>query len=543
MKSGKKGKRLGDKSGRNPIRKVFCSLAHMLLYAGCGILCTGCGAEETPVSAASETWLWEVPGTLAGIQETVGIQENVGMQETVITWDMADGIVINAETKETDAEDDAESETPFLEQLFTYEEEGYWDDRYLVITGIAGEYEDGFWQYMEKIRDNYGSKWYLVIPSDANGIPVREIADGAFADRQMYGVLFPDTVERIGEDAFRNGGLQEVQFSENLEWIGARAFENCNLSRAAFPDVELAIEERAFAGNRELWTVLIPNVETKIGENVFENCASKFLLCYGTGQEEKRNTVLEYAEENGFETMAIIASKEPVIRYHDEPLVLRPTVRNFFYGDDGEEDQWCTWEEDTDAPNFGYSDWQWSGCSSWCGCLDFVQEAEASSELASADGRYAAGNMLWQNREAAWAEGVDGPGIGESITYLQSCTYGVDNKWERITPENREPIQNGLYDYTEICIVNGYARNQKTWEENGRIKRLAMYVEGQLYAYLELEDTMFPQYFFLPEGDIVVPNRGMLEVRFEIEEVYPGSRYEDTCLTGLVMEFSGRYSH
>ena len=43
--------------------------------------------------------------------------------------------------------------------------------------------------------------------------------------------------------------------------------------------------------------------------------------------------------------------------------------------------------------------------------------------------------------------------------------------------------------------------------------------------------------------DIIVPNGGMLEVRFEIEEVYPGSLYEDTCLTGLVMEFEGRSSH
>ena len=38
-------------------------------------------------------------------------------------------------------------------------------------------------------------------------------------------------------------------------------------------------------------------------------------------------------------------------------------------------------------------------------------------------------------------------------------------------------------------------------------------------------------------------NKGMLEVCFEIEEVYPGTLYEDTCLTGLVMEFSGRYAH
>lgn len=40
-----------------------------------------------------------------------------------------------------------------------------------------------------------------------------------------------------------------------------------------------------------------------------------------------------------------------------------------------------------------------------------------------------------------------------------------------------------------------------------------------------------------------MPNGEMLEVRFEIAEVYPGKLYEDTCLTGLIMEFTGRYSH
>ena len=70
-----------------------------------------------------------------------------------------------------------------------------------------------------------------------------------------------------------------------------------------------------------------------------------------------------------------------------------------------------------------------------------------------------------------------------------------------------------------------------------------MYVEDKLYAYLDLEDTILPQYFSLPEGDIKVLSGGMIEVRFEIAEVYPGSVYEDTCLTGLVMEFSGRHAH
>lgn len=525
-----------------------------LLCAVCAVLCAGCGAVETESTPAAvpamPTWDLEEPDGGVSRQKTENRDgaADVALETGDSTADMDS---LNPDEESGGAEAGAEPETPLLEQLFTYEVDAryWWDETYLVITGIAGEYRNKFWVYMEEIReearDGYKSELVMLIPSDIDGMPVRKIADGAFADEQMYGVIFPDTVKSIGEGAFQNSGLREVVFPENLEYIGAYAFENCNLSRVAFPDKPLLIEKRAFAENQELWTVLIPDVETEMGKEVFEGCSRQFLLCYGTGQEEKINAVLPYAEANGLESMAVLASKEPVVNYHDAPLVLKPEVRNFFYGDDGdwEKDQWCTWEEDVNAPNFGYSDWQWSGCSTWCGCLDFEQEARASSELASADGRYAAENLLWQNREAAWAEGVEGPGIGERITYCQSYTSLVDNPWEEITLENREPIQNGIYSYTEVCIVNGYAKNQKTWEENGRVKRLAMYVEGQLYAYLELEDTMLPQYFLLPENDIIVLNRGMLEVCFEIEEVYPGTLYEDTCLTGLVMEFSGRYAH
>ena len=511
-------------------KEVCCAI----LCAVCAVLYTGCGTEEKEERETAYAGVSVLPEW--------GLEERCRNDKQNVT------AYFSIEGPAAEEVEIKEPQTPLLEQLFAFEKHRYDGMPYITITGIGEEYEWNewnFWKYMEEIRDNYGSKQIMLIPSDINGIPVKEIASGAFADRQMYGVIFPDTVEWIGEDAFQNTGLRTVVLSENLEEIGARAFENCNLSRVAFPDKALLIGERAFAENQELWTVLIPDVETEIREGAFEGCAPQFLLCYGTGQEEKRNAVLPYAQENGMETMTVIASKEPVVNYHDEPLMLKPEVRNFFYGDDGdyEKDQWCTWEEDVNAPNFGYSDWQWGGCSSWCACIDFECNTRASSELASGDGRYAAGNVVWQNRDAAWAEGAEGPGIGESILYRQSCTYSVDNQWEELTWEDREPVRNGLYGYTEICIVNGYAKSEKTWEENGRIKRLAMYVEGQLYAWLELEDTILPQYFMLPEGDIVVPNRAMLEVRFVIEEVYPGSLYEDTCLTGLVMEFSGRHSH
>lgn len=529
----------GDRMSRRIRGKTLFSVFAALCLS-CVILCTGCGSRKEEAEPA--------------VREGKSLPQVLSLPVTAGTEN--DGDVEDAAAGETKQKEEASDngteetveagpDTPLLEQLFTYEEKSDWGwgGKYLSITGAAGEYEPFFWQYMEEIRDQYGSKWYLKIPSDINGVPVWEIAAGAFEGWQMYGALLPDSVKWIGEDAFRNTGVKDIALPANLESIGARAFEGCNLERLALPDCALSIEEKAFAGNEELRNVLIPDVEARIGENVFEGCDPELLICYGVGQEEKHNRVSEYAKENGFESRAVIVSKEPVVRYHDEPPVLKPAVRNFFYGDDAEDELWCTWDEDENAPNFGYPDWQWSGCSSWCGCIDFVCDVEASSELPSSNERYAAENIWYQSREAAWAEGVDGPGIGESITVKQGCTYFPSGLWENYTPDNPQPVPNSLYHYTEICIVNGYAKDRKTWVENGRIKRLAMYVEGRLYAYLELEDTILPQYFVLPVADIIVPNASVLEVRFVIEDVYPGSLYDDTCLTGLVMEFAGRSSH
>lgn len=549
-----------------------------IILTGC-MLCCGCGAGTVPGAQPGETSLEESPENILADAEKQG--ENAEKSETMNgPWvvfpvgrdpgaNKPAGGDVSGENGAADGENGAaggdavgentavrgdapegniaaEVESPLLEQLFSYEVyRRFVGESCLAITGIAAPYRDVFWEYMSAITGRDSENKYLLLPADINGMPVRAVGQDAFADMDIQRLRLPDTLTEVGEGAFRDTGISRLELPEDLEQIGAGAFENCALERLEFPDHPLTIGERAFAGNKELWTVLIPDAETVLEEGVFEDCRDGFLLCYGSRPGQQENLVAGYAGERGIDSMEIVLSGAPVVRYAPEPLTLRPEVRNFFYGDDPEleEEQWCSWEESEQAPNFGYSDWQWPGCSSWCGCFDFVQEAEASSELASDSGRYAPANVLIQDRHLAWAEGAEGPGIGESLTYRQSCTYGINNKWEAMTYEYREPELDGFMRYSEICIVNGYAKTPKTWEENGRVKRMLMYVEDRPYAFLELEDTILPQYFALPEDDIKVLNGGMLEVRFEILEVYPGSLYEDTCLTGLVMEFTGRYAH
>ena len=232
------------------------------------------------------------------------------------------------------------------------------------------------------------------------------------------------------------------------------------------------------------------------------------------------------------------------IHISSEPLLLTSEIGSFFYGelgdtyDDWYDDRFISFEEAPDAPNFGFTDWQNPGCSKWCHVADFANHITASSELASASDRYCADNAVCENREFAWAEGAEGVGIGEYIVYTQTVFAQtlIESSGNRIFREDADG-DDGYIDYTQLCIVHGYAKNDKTWQENGRVKTFMMYVNDEPYARLALEDTINPQYFTIPQGDIRVANGEEVTFKLVIEEVYPGTMYEDTCITGIVADF------
>ncbi|MDE7250974.1 MAG: hypothetical protein K2N82_14070, partial [Lachnospiraceae bacterium] len=301
------------------------------------------------------------------------------------------------------------------------------------------------------------------------------------------------------------------------------------------------IGERAFAGNEQLTRVNFWSGDVIIEKEAFDDCGDEMLFYMEWSREETGKEVEAYAAANGIKVEYPVKTQ---VNVPSEPLVLTPEIGSFFYGelggtyDDWEDEMCFSFEKTPNAPNYGFEDWQWPGCSKWCHIPLFANQAIASSELASASGRYGADNAVRENREFAWAEGVEGIGIGEYIVYNQIVFSGslIESSGNRILRAG-EYGDDGYIDYTQICIVNGYARDEKVWQENGRVKTLMMYVYDQPYARLELEDTINPQYFTLPQGDIKVANAGEVTFKFVIEEVYPGTMYEDTCITGIVADF------
>ena len=98
-----------------------------------------------------------------------------------------------------------------------------------------------------------------------------------------------------------------------------------------------------------------------------------------------------------------------------------------------------------------------------------------------------------------------------------------------------EPVftgwKNGL---TGFYIVNGYAKNEKLFKANSRVKKLKLTIDETREYILELEDTMNPQLFDIEyEQEPDFDKLNAVKAEFEILEVYKGEKYEDTVITTL----------
>ena len=153
-------------------------------------------------------------------------------------------------------------------------------------------------------------------------------------------------------------------------------------------------------------------------------------------------------------------------------------------------------------------------CSWYCGGK--VLSKRASSELKPIGKlNYKISNADDFDHTTAWVEGTEGTGKGEFLeyTFAGNCP--------RITT---------------VKILNGYCKNQKTWEQNGRVKTLKMYYNNLPVLKLELEDSPTLQCFNVGTFGEHNPNAPDWKLRFEILEVYPGSKFEDIAISELYFD-------
>lgn len=159
------------------------------------------------------------------------------------------------------------------------------------------------------------------------------------------------------------------------------------------------------------------------------------------------------------------------------------------------------------------------GCSWYCGGGPY--KIISSSNLKSNGSiNYNAENIHDFSYKTVWAEGADGYGIGEYVEY----------HFKAQSPR-----------ITEIRFANGYVKTDQAWFDNSRVKSIKMYVNGQPFAILNLNDTRAIQYFTLKEP--LGRNNGENDwvLKFEIIDVYKGDKYKDVVISEL--SFDGTDVH
>jgi hypothetical protein len=138
--------------------------------------------------------------------------------------------------------------------------------------------------------------------------------------------------------------------------------------------------------------------------------------------------------------------------------------------------------------------------------LDF--KVTASSTLAG--GRYQPENVnKWSadvDPNSCWAEGVPGNGEGEWLELNATVPVRLDT----------------------LQITNGLATSDALFRANNRIKKLDLSVNGGAPVAVQLPDQMDPFDIKLPESKEVVRT-----IRLTIREVYPGTKYQDTCVSRI----------
>lgn len=142
-------------------------------------------------------------------------------------------------------------------------------------------------------------------------------------------------------------------------------------------------------------------------------------------------------------------------------------------------------------------------------------KAKASSTLAaSKELRYDAQLLAIDDSESdssAWVEGVKGDGIGESVT----LTLPKPAKLNR------------------VGLVNGYAKSDDIYEKNNRISKLDVSLDGGAPFQVSVPDERLTSemfYFDLPES-----SKPVSTVKLTIAGVYKGTKYDDTCLSEVVL--------
>lgn len=147
-------------------------------------------------------------------------------------------------------------------------------------------------------------------------------------------------------------------------------------------------------------------------------------------------------------------------------------------------------------------------------CSEGTSNTKASSYLTSQGiSHYKAENLTDDDPTTAWVEGKADYGIGEFVEFM-------------------------AFPYASWCVVNGYQKDKITWENNSRVRKLRIFIEGKPACEVMLEDKMGIQTFQLPENVKIAPEKISTgtKIKMVILEVYEGKKFKDTAISEIFFQ-------
>ncbi len=159
--------------------------------------------------------------------------------------------------------------------------------------------------------------------------------------------------------------------------------------------------------------------------------------------------------------------------------------------------------------NIGYYEVHPGGAAYWVNQLYHVT---ATSTL---DPKLYGPENVWEassDSTKAWAEGVPGDGLGE----------GLDLTLDR-------PMR-----LHAVGIVNGFHKSRELYHANNRVAELSVSLNGEKDFVVTIPDEYLTseQYWFPLNGY----DKPVRTVRLRINKVYPGTKYQDTCISGITLK-------
>jgi hypothetical protein len=146
-------------------------------------------------------------------------------------------------------------------------------------------------------------------------------------------------------------------------------------------------------------------------------------------------------------------------------------------------------------------------------CNHTVTVKSSSTLPKQGSNTYEAKNVL--ELSSGWSEGVEGDGVGEWLEFTMTTNFRVGDEWH---------------------IGNGYNKNKDAWQANNRVKKFKVLVDDQFVAYVMLSNVAAYQSFNIsPPWIKNAPQfKKGTKVKFIIEEVYKGSKFNDTIISYFV---------